>query len=54
MSLIVIILIVLIICGVGWGGYSTYGPSPRGHVAGWSPLIGLLILLLVLKVLGVV
>lgn len=53
MSLIVIILIVLIICGVGWGGYSTVGPAPRGHVAGWSPLIGLLVLLLVLHLLGV-
>lgn len=53
MSLLVILLVVLLLCGVGWGGY---GYSRRGawSPVDWSPLVVLIVVLILLYVLGVV
>lgn len=46
LTLILVILLIALLCGGAWG-YPTYG------YAGFSPIVGLLVILLVLYALGV-
>jgi hypothetical protein len=48
---LLLIVVILFLC-LGWGGYSTWGPT-RHHVGyGWSPLGIVLVVVVLLALMG--
>lgn len=54
MDIVLIILLILLFCGGGWGLHAGYwGPTPAGGTApGYNPLGILLLVVLVLIIIG--